>query len=709
MKYFDNFKINKKFKPLKYLYKRKNEKILSQALFLDTETSHDEKMCWLNHWQIAFNGGLYYGTSPLTLIEFLQKFNNFYHTSLENKYIIFVHNLAYDFSYLSSFFDDSFKQEQFLLADSPHKVFMVSYESGMILRCSYKLTNMSLAMALNKYNVELKKLVGSYNYDAINNQDYIINEQELKYCLRDVTSLNLLINKINATNNDTLVTMPLTSTGYVEREIRREFRKDSKAHDKFKKLKMSVDVYKALNNEFSGGYTHNNRFKANKTNVFKKHYAKHRDFRSMYPSYMRTSSYYPIEPFTLASNGSKLKDLIPLNKTHCILLELVFHNVKIKENIPYPYIQTAHIKQITKGFINDDNGRLIEFNGFFTIYYDIKEILLILKQYELEFEIKKVWIAKSGYLPSYITKVLDENYLIKSSYKEVVHECEKEYTKNPTKENYVALCNANEKLMKSKNILNGIYGCCAKNPIRDTITLSNGEWKVERVHNMSDEEIQKHLDKFFNNKNKCLVYAWGCYTTIGCRLELFDMLNIVKDKFLYCDTDSIFYESTEEIEKKFQEQNKKWYDEAIQNGFYVTDSKGNITTYHSFDDEKENITRFKALHSKCYLYETDEGLLHCTVAGVGKDNKQKENLILNTDELKKGKDNTTAFRNFKHGFVFVDCGGTSAKYVDNTEIESEELIFDYNGNSTQGGAIIYNTTKELKYLSLNDAYFEKKE
>lgn len=709
MRIFDNYKINKPFTKLKYQFKRKNEKILTKALYLDTETSNDGNMCWVNHWQIAFNGGLYYGTEPQTLLDFFQRFNDFYNTSLENRYICFVHNLQYDFSYLSAFFDNAFKQEPFILADSPHRVFMVSYESGLILRCTYKLTNMSLNMALQKYNVELKKLVGSYNYNAINNQDYNITKQELRYCLRDVTSLNMLVDKINEVNNDTLTTMPLTSTGYVEREIRREFRKTPKAHDKFKKLKMDVETYKALNNSFSGGYTHNNRFKANKTQVLKNACGKHRDFRSMYPSYMRTSSYFPIEPFILASNGCKLRDILPLNKTHCIMLELIFYDVHIKNNIPYPYIQTAHIKQITRGHINDDNGRLLDFNGYFTIYYDIKELLLILKQYEMEYEVKRVWIAKSGYLPQYIATVLDENYLIKSSFKKVVHNCETAYNNNPTKENYLKLCDAQTKLMKSKNILNGIYGCCAKNPIRDSITLKDGKWSVERVRNMSDEDIEKHLSKFYNNKNKCLTYAWGVYVTLGCRLELFKMLDIVKDNFLYCDTDSIFYISTDEIENAFNKVNKQWYDEAIKKGFYVKDNDGKITTYHSFDDENEKITRFKALHSKCYLYETDDGGLHCTVAGVGKDNKQTDNLILNTDELKKGKDNTNAFRNFRNGFVFRACGGTSAKYVDNKNANSDDLIFDYKGNETQGGCIIYNTTKELKYLSLNDDFIETKE
>ena len=53
----------------------------------------------------------------------------------------------------------------------------------------------------------------------------------------------------------------------------------------------------------------------------------------------------------------------------------------------------------------------------------------------------------------------------------------------------------------------------------------------------------------------------------------------------------------------------------------------------------------------------------------------------------------------KEGFTFVDCGGTKAKYIKNTNIR---LV---NGNLTCGGCVITNTTKTLS----NKEYIEDTE
>ena len=171
------------------------------------------------------------------------------------------------------------------------------------------------------------------------------------------------------------------------------------------------------------------------------------------------------------------------------------------------------------------------------------------------------------------------------------------------------------------------------------------------------------------------------------RMELMYIISeiIGYDNFIYSDTDSIFYISTPEIERKLEEYNKKCYDNAISIGAYITTDNGEIINYSSFDDEDEDIIEFKYLHSKCYAYVTSDGQLHSTIAGVQKygiGNYPQTKELGSIDNLEPKK-------------VFTKCGGTKAKYI------SEE-INDYNNNSTCGGCIITRTTKTLNCTDMID-------
>lgn len=141
------------------------------------------------------------------------------HTSLCGyKLIVFIHNLSYEFQFLSGIY--SFKSED-VFAVKSRKVLKAVMLDLIEFRCSYLLTNMSLDMFTEKMEVEHRKLSGQkFDYDKLRYPWTSLSDYELDYCINDVVGLCEAIKILNSIHNDTLVTMPLTSTGYVRRDMR---------------------------------------------------------------------------------------------------------------------------------------------------------------------------------------------------------------------------------------------------------------------------------------------------------------------------------------------------------------------------------------------------------------------------------------------------------------------------------------------------------
>lgn len=252
-----------KLKNVNTIQNRKKE-ILELALYLDTETSHnhniDNLKAWIESICFEFNNEVVILRKPSQFIKCLNKIKEFYKLNENKKLIIYCHNLSYDLSYLKDFLIKEYGTDYKILALAPHK--FISFEIDcFIFKCSYKLSNKSLAKWGKDLNIEHKKLENSVDYDKINYQNTELEKQEIKYQYYDVLALKECILKQLEIYNDNLLTVPLTSTGYIRREILRNYKKDRHNNRKFfDKTRLTVETYKFLKNAFSGGYTHGNRF-----------------------------------------------------------------------------------------------------------------------------------------------------------------------------------------------------------------------------------------------------------------------------------------------------------------------------------------------------------------------------------------------------------------------------------------------------------------
>lgn len=661
--------------------RKKSKCFYKDFLTLDTETSfyktEDDYVAYIYQWSICSQNNIRYGRTPTSLIQFLKELRDYYRISENNiNLVVYVHNLSYDIQYLKNFFKELGEVEY--IATRPHKYLTFSV-SGFIFRCSYMLTNKSLQKFGKDMNVKYPKLVGAIDYKTFRTQTSKLFRKDWLYMFRDVISLHQSIEKQLEIHNDNVITIPLTATGYVRRVCRNSFKADEKNKIQFQKNRLNEETYTICRRAFSGALTHANRFKVNQTIKGK---IRHRDFTSHYPTQQICKKEFPATPFKLLGENLSFEDLKRYKDEYCYILEIEIENISIKDtSITLPYLQEEKVRLgcLRKDFISTDNGRVLQFKGVTTLYYTNIDIEILLEQYDIEFyNIKKCYISRKGYLPEWLRKSIFEFFYNKCNIKELLK------TDNNT--------NLKIEYMLAKAFLNAIYGMSATDIVRPEYKFNEElmEWQLIKP------DINNALNKYYHNYNSFMSYQFGCFTTALARQELIRVIKIIGwDNFLYADTDSAFYISTDEIEEKLNKLNDEWYKECIQNNHYVTTEQGNIYTFHNFTDENEDIIAFRTLHSKCYAYVLNDKdkTLHCTIAGVSRKNGK----VTREQEL-------GDIAKLDFGKTFIKCGGNKILYGEN------DIYYDKYNNIVSSFALIVPTTKTLNPIKLkeysDDFYFE---
>ena len=630
---------------MKYISKsgKSKTKYLDTYIALDTETAHnhdiDNPIAWVYQWAFLFNGKMYSGRYVTELVQQLHQIALDCEAGDNKRVVCYVHNLSYDITYLHKFLIHEFKQEPKILAIKPHKI-LTYIIGGIEFRCSYLLSNMSLDKWSEHLNCTHKKLVGAIDYDKIITPKDTLTNIQWKYQYEDVYTLSECIEKTLEYNNDTIATIPLTSTGYVRRDVRNVTKKDKSYRKWFVKTALDVDSYKIAKSAFSGGYTHGNRFYCAK--VIKGNIG-HYDFKSEYPS-VQMLEYFPMGRPQLLYKFNIDKPLsFELYQTYCnnycVFGRVFLQNGRLKKEVTAPYIQVSKIvgKYVLfddRGVYNaSDNGRVINFKGWITMCVTELDIDIILTQYDFDnIVLGDTYISERGSINPLIKTVINDYFTVKEGE-------QKGYYRD-----------------KTKNKLNGIYGMTATDIFRDTWELQNDEW-INTVLR-SDENIKETLDKYYKSYNSFNNYLHGVYTTAHARHWLIKTMIadiIGYENYIYSDTDSVFFIANEEIIKRIEDYNNRMIELNKKLGYGVKNVKGAMSYYGTFENENDNIKEFKFLHAKCYAYVNDSGL-RCTIAGVTAKNKVTG--ITKEEELQD-------IDNLRTGFTFKECGGTRALYTYN--------------------------------------------
>ena len=652
-----------------FLYDRKKKKyVLNKVISADTETSHiDDKYCWIYETGLYDGDQFYIGRKPTDFLNDLKKIKTKYELNEKCYAIIYFHNLSYDISYLLPWILSVYKDTE-VFAITNRKILTVRF-GCFELRCSYLLSNMSLASWCDKLQCEYKKKKGLIDYDIVRFCDSELDSNDIEYFKYDLLSLHECVTKQLDLYNDTLASIPLTSTGYERRKCRNacntyEFRQI------FEKTRLTPNTYRLCRQAFAGGYTHLNRFYRNKLLKSEKNRKiEHRDMKSFYPS-SQMLCYYPIGAFSkVIKKATKLEDLMQYFENYCCLARIYIENGMLKDGVSAPYLQSSKI--FGGEHKKYDNGRVLGFNGIAETVVTELDLEIILKQYEYDFIIvKDLYVAERGELPEEFKQPILEAFQYKES-----------------------LDKESELYMKSKNLLNGIYGMTATDIVRDLFKLME-----DRSLKKKKADVLDSLNKYYKSRNNFMPYQWGVWCTAHCRnilLNLIEKIGYVN--FIYCDTDSIFYFETEENKKVVDNFNNNVISLNIEKGYNIINRDGEHSYFMLFEDEKDNIQNFKSLHSKCYALINGKGELVCTIAGVTATNgqpKESDKYITREEELQD-------IDNLETDFTFVECGGTKSKYI-----HIDPQVLNINGHEVEvgDGVIISKTTKTLKPLKKSECY-----
>lgn len=539
--------------------------------------------------------------------------------------IVFVHNLAYEFQYIKGIY-------QFLPGDvfaiESRKPLKADMMGCIEFRCSYRLTNMSLDAFTRKMNVQHQKLSGEeFDYTKIRYPWTPLTDRELQYCINDVAGLVEAVQALMDRDGDTLQTLPLTSTGYVRRNVKHVMRDPRIHHSFIYSILPTMDIYLALTEAFRGGDTHANRYYTDQ--ILKDVHSADRS--SSYPAVMCNCE-FPMSEFVPINKYNLSPEYISrcINIRHkALLLRIRMLDVKLRN--PFwgcPYLSKSKCRRLSGNTVID-NGRVLQADYLETTITDI-DLQIITQQYSGKITFLQGWYSTYKPLPAPLVEETISYYRQKTELKGV-----------PGQELYYD---------KSKALLNSIYGMMVQKPVKPLILFQQvGDWEDDT--SKSPEILLEE-----NARRAFLAYQWGVWVTAHARKALQDGIRLVHDtpgaEFVYCDTDSVKYTGTVD----WTGYNEARKEECLKSGAYATDPAG-TTHYMGIYEQEADYYEFKTLGAKKYAYTREPGgKCSVTVAGV---NKSKGGSEL---------DDGGGLQGFNAGFTFFSAGGTVAIYNDDPQV-----------------------------------------
>ena len=599
---------------------------------------------------------------------------------------IYIHNLSYEMQFLLNIFEGKYTVKDMVCRDVHKPIQFFIPELNIMFRCSYMLTNMSLANAAKNYT-EVKKKTGDLDYNVLRTPYTRLTDTELGYCMYDIICLYYVVLYFLKKYKH-LYKVPLTATSIIRQQLKKEL--DYWYIKNQWDLVPDAETYLKLMACFSGGYTHSNIINTNKVfSIYKEEkpdaliYSF--DESSAYP-FALCSEKYPASPFVMC----RPKIFESQRNRYCFLLKIALIDVKPKFH--NHYIQSSHVDKSIRKVL--DNGRVSSMKYGEMWVTDI-DYDLIKMNYKCKIDILECYKSKKRFLDKRVIKFILDLYVGKTK------------LKNLTSED-----GSIEDMYKSmKSGINGCYGMAVTNVLKQSSDFIDGLWTR---HEMTKEFIEDKIEQMKKSWSTLMYYAVGCWCTAYSRRNLLERVFSSKEfdrSVIYMDTDSIKFKYKPEFMQIFEDYNKtlndkykavceRYPDDITLDMFRPKDKNGIEHPLGAY--ELDGIyTEFKTLGAKKYCYrDKEDGELHITVAGVSK----KSVKVLNND-----------IRNFKKGLI---CGYEASGKLTHFYLseQPEVTVIDCQGNtytsSYKYGIVLQPTTYELgiddKYETLVN-YFMIKE
>lgn len=583
--------------------KGKNDSWSDAIIMADTETSKKYKVKeWHNHivaWTIsirAFDMNIVtlYGHGPVTFVDTLQNIRE--HLQGDN-FIVFFHNMPYDYTFLRRFLYERFGTPEKQLNIKPHYPLFMNFSNGIQIRDSLMLAQRKLEKWASDLDVPHKKAVGFWNYERIRSQREHFTRDELTYIEHDtLAGVECLDKTLKSLGKKHIYAMPYTATGIPREEV---FKRGMAENAKrlFNILCLSFEQYKKMEYVFHGGYVHANRHLINEkiTGIISCF-----DFASSYP-FVLCSMKYPMEKFT-PINDCKVSEILKSKEDCAFMFKLILIKPRLKDDfIPMPVLQKSKcIKTINEV---EDNGRILGAD-YIEIYVNEIDADIMAKQYTWDGDIcVEVEAAQKDYLPRWFTDYVYELF---------ANKCRLQPFKKEDPVSYA--------LAKAK--LNSLYGLC----VQKSIKMQIDEDYVSGGYSIRENQDEKEIyDKYLKSKRSILLFSWGCWCTSYAMHNLFELGECIDNKgdkishWIYSDTDSIYSDSWDL--QKVKDYNQRCKDKLLLNNYgpVIVEGKEYWLGIAEHKPLEDDYTEFKTQGAKRYCGRCmEDNKLHITVAGVPK-------------------------------------------------------------------------------------------
>ena len=576
------------------------------------------------------------------------------------KTFTFIHNLGFEFQHLLNLFDNDFTKRYksqktkpvfARTSRSPMKAYINFNKVKIEYRDTLCLVGKTLAKWCKDENLPVKKLTAlpPHYYDPIRTPETPLKPLEMDYSERDVVSMVYGVRKYRD-KYETLENIPLTKTGEVRRDVRKAVCDVDKAWSKLCVNIMQNYTFKEYDNLlklFVGGWTHASALNSGikfESSIYGRN-IRCFDLSSSYPASL-TMFKYPVSNF----NKVDVKDFHKYSSMDVITSDYRWYaEIKLK-NMNSKIINTfwSLSKTVDISGYEVDNGKVSHADSVTIMLTDV-DWWIFQQAYEWDsIEILELHVATAGYLSKELILKILEYFRGKQMLKGI--------------EEYAS------KYASSKAGTNSIYGVAAQKLCTDSISFdldpddNTAKWESHDVGEMDFYEELKTLkpEKIF------LAYQHAPWVTAWSRFRLFRAILKFDFDIFYCDTDS--------CKGTFDDDALKWF--ADENA-WVAEMQHNVATTLGFDpelynpknpnkpnkdlrlgiwDREDDCIEFCTYGAKRYVYRTEDGKMHVTIAGLPK---------------KAGTDKIHSLKDFYVGMVW------------NAE-ESGKLIACYNDNQTPG-------------------------
>lgn len=661
-----DFPINELLRGTKFVHKRYDTYVNIPCAF-DIETTSvksDSPYGFMYHWQFCMGNTVCFGRTWEEFKVLIDRLHDSISFKADVKYVVYVHNLAFEFQFMQNFIKITS-----LFAREKKKPLVVRTCEQIEYRCSYTLSNMSLANFCknSKGCIYWKKDGDLYDYEKFRTPQTELSPLEEEYCYCDVRGLCECIYSL--LEEDSLATIPMTSTGYVRREFRNCMKENPNNRQTFERLRLTQDQYILCKLAFRGGNTSSNTLYVDELldNVDSF------DIQSSYPAAMLMDK-FPMTKFMKVTINSREKFDRYISTKAC-LFRVIIDDVQVKNMHTIPYIARAKCIKISGGRYG--NGRVLSASRIEMVLTDVDWKIIASHYNTGGMVVPEMYIADYGYLPLDFRRKLLSYFIRKCELKEQLLDMERRGLENGEEYKDTEYLYA-----KFKNRINAAYGMMVTDIASPEIIFENGDWDACEIDYLSA------LDGYYKSYNSFLSYQHGVWVTANARKRLQDMLDVVGRDCVYIDTDSI--KCIGDWKEEFARANTTHYAKMreVDLDIIVTINGHN---YYIGDWEFEGTYRqFKTLGSKKYIVETQKGEIKLTLAGV---NKIKGSKWFSEHG---------GCSAFQKGIVLKPkvCGRTTAYY--NTEPIHKLRFGDYEFTSGSNLAIIPTTYE----LGVTDEYEE---